>query len=469
MRGHGRKTKGVETLLGDPKKAIVKLSIPIILAMSVNSVYNLVDAIWVAGLGADALAAVGFFFPFLFITMAVSTGIGVGASSAISRAIGAKDHEAADKVGMHTMVLVLLLSVAFTIPFLIFVQDIFVAIGAGATAGMATQYGRVMFSGTIIFFFANIGMAILRGEGDATRSMWAMVLGAGLNIVLDPIFIYTLDMGVVGAAWATLVSISVTAVLMFYWLFVKKDTFVTYRLRGIKLERPVFKEILRVGLPASALQLSMSIMMIILNLLIVYVGGTDGVAIHTTGWRIAMIAVLPLLGISTGVTAVTGAAYGARAFAKLKAALLYSVKVGLVIEATIGTLTFIFAPQIVSIFTYSEGAAGLADGMVVFLRAVVLFYPGVAFGMMASSTFMGTGHAMKALTVTLIRTVVLTPPFCILFAITWGMGLPGIWYGIVVGNLTGSLIAFVWGYHFVSKLDIEAGAEEGSPAGGEPQ
>ena len=101
-----KETKGVETLLGDPEKAIIKLSLPMIAAMSVQTIYNLVDAIWVSGIGADALAAIGFVYPFFFLAMGLSNGLGVGAGSAISRRIGARDKPGADNVAVHTLSLI---------------------------------------------------------------------------------------------------------------------------------------------------------------------------------------------------------------------------------------------------------------------------------------------------------------------------------------------------------------------------
>ena len=110
-------TEGVKTLLGDPKSAITKLAWPMMIAMAAHTIYNLVDAIWVSGLGTDSIAAIGFFFPFFFIAMAISTGIGIGGGAAISRRIGAKDKDGADNVGIHTIILMVIISVFFTIPF----------------------------------------------------------------------------------------------------------------------------------------------------------------------------------------------------------------------------------------------------------------------------------------------------------------------------------------------------------------
>jgi putative MATE family efflux protein len=208
------KTKGIETLLGDPKKAIIKLSIPMIIAMSVQTIYNLVDALWVSGLGADALAAVGLFFPFFFILIAVATGIGVGAGAALSRRIGAKDKDGSDNVAIHSLLMMMGASVVMVAVFVPLTRPMFEAMGAtGDVLEMTVQYSTILFAAAPLLFFMNWATAILRGEGNVTRPMWAMTLGAIINMVLDPIFIYTLDMGVAGAAWASVVSITVSVVL----------------------------------------------------------------------------------------------------------------------------------------------------------------------------------------------------------------------------------------------------------------
>lgn len=447
-------TEGVKTLLGEPKKAIIKLAIPLIIAMSVQTLYNLVDAIWVSGLGADALAAIGFVFPFFFMAIALSTGLGVGVGSAISRKIGARDKEGADNVAVHSIIIMLLFTVVFTIPLFVFAGDIFVLIGAGKTAGMAAAYGSVIFAGGIFIFFSNTANSILRSEGDVKRAMYAMMLGAGLNIVLDPIFIYTLDMGVAGAAWATIMSFGVTSILMINWLFLKKDTYVSFKFSNFKFNKKIVKDIFGVGLPASLSQLSMALTMIIINVMIVMVGlgSTDGVAVYTTGWRVAMIAILPLLGIATAVVSVSGAAFGAQSFEKLKVSHLYAVKIGVMIETVIAAATFIFAPQIAAVFTQSEGAAHIASDLTFFLRVMCIFYPAVSFGMLSASVFQGTGKGINALLATTLRTLILTPLFVVVLAFSFNIGLIGIWFGIVAANIIGSAVAFSWARLYIVKL-----------------
>ncbi|MBK5190756.1 MAG: MATE family efflux transporter [Methanosarcinales archaeon] len=415
-----------------------------IAAMSVQTIYNLVDAIWVSGLGVDALAGIGFVFPFFFMAMALSNGLGVGTGSAISRRIGARDKKGADNVAVHTIIIMVLLAIVFTIPLLVFVDELFALIGAGKTLGMAVAYGRVIFAGSIFLFFTNIANAILRGEGDARRAMYAMALGAGLNIILDPIFIYTLGMGIAGAAWATVLSLGITSVIMLNWLLIKKDTYVSFTFHNFKCDKSIVKDIFGVGLPSSVMQLSMSLTMLILNVIIVMVGGTDGVAIYSTGWRVASMAVLPTIGIATAVVPVTGAAFGARSFEEVSIAHLYAVKIGLMMETAIAVATFIFAPQIAAVFTQAEGAAHIAPDLTIFLRIICLLYPTISFGMLSSSVFQGTGKGLNALLVTVLRTLILTPLLAVIFAFNLGLGLVGIWWGLVVANTIGVTVAFSW-------------------------
>ena len=459
-----KETEGVKTLLGEPKKAVLKLAIPMIIAMSATTIYNLVDALWVSGFGADffsaadvaevgtvALAAVGFVLPFFMMIMAISTGLGVGGGSAISRRIGAKDKEGADNVAIHTMIITMLVAIVFTLALFFFADRIFVSIGTTESAGMAVSYGKVIFAGSFVMFFTNVAYAILRSEGDAKRAMYAMMFGAGLNIALDPIFIYIFKMGVTGAAYATVLSMSITSAVLAYWLFFRKDTYVSFNFRDFNFKKDIIKDIFRVGLPASVQQLSMSITMLFIIIVITIVGnGDNGVAIYNTGWRIVMIAVLPLLGIATAVISVGGAAFGAESYEKLKTVFMYSIKIGLIAEIIIAAAIFILAPMITAAFTTSDPS--MVEGLLQFLRITCLFYPGAALGIISSSIFQSTGKGTYSLVATLLRTVILTPIFALLFAVTFNMGFVGIWYALVVANLIGSMVSFTWARLYISKL-----------------
>lgn len=445
-------TQGVKTLVGDPKKAIIKLAMPMILAMSIQTIYSLVDAFWVSGLGANALAAVGLFFPFFFMMLALATGLGVGGGAAISRRIGAKDKDGAGNVATHTMVFMVIVSLAITLPLLLLAEPMFIAIGAGDALEYTLAYSNVLFAGAIIIFFANVSNALLRGEGDAKRAMYAMMLGGIINIILDPILIYGLDMGISGAAWATLISLSISSGLLFYWLFLKRDTYVDINMRGFKHNPEITKDIFKVGLPASVQQLTMSINMLILNIIIIGVAGTDGVAVITTGWRIATLGILPLLGISTAVVSVCGATYGMGNYRKMDTALKYAINLGFKIELVVAVVIFMLAGQIAIIFTQSEDAAHLAPDIIRFFQIAWLFLPGVAHGMLSGAMFQGTGKGMNALALTLFRTVLLTPPLAWSLAVLFGMGLEGVWWGLVIANVSGSIVAYTWARIYIRGL-----------------
>lgn len=447
-------TEGVKTLLGEPKKAVMKLAVPMILAMLIQTVYNLADALWVSGLGADALAAVGFVFPFFMMIMALGTGIGLGSGSAISRKIGAEDKTGADNIAAHSMALLIIIYLAFSIPLTFFSQPIFEALGTGETLSLTVSYAKVIFIGSFFIFFSNIANAILRGEGDAKRAMYALALGSGLNIILDPIFIYTLNMGVAGAAWATILSFAIASLLLANWLFFKKDTFVNFTFKHFHFKKHIIKDIFGVGVPASFSQLSMSLSMLIINFLIVFItgGNTDGVAIYSTGWRVAMIAVLPVMGIATAVISVSGAAYGAKAYEKVNISHLYSVKIGFIFELIIAIGIFVFAPQIAAVFSRAEAASHLEPGLIEFFRVMSIYYPTISLGMLSSSLFQGIGKGLNSFIATVLRTLIFTMLFILIFAITLDGGLLGIWWGIVVANVMSSILVFAWARTYIKKL-----------------
>jgi len=391
------------------------------------------------------------------MAMGLSNGLGVGGGSAISRRIRAQDRAGADNVAVHTIIMMLLTAAAFTLPGVLFADELLIAIGAGRTAGMAAAYARIIFLGSIFIFFTSVGNAFLRSEGDAKRAMYAMLLSTGLNIVLDPICIYTLGWGVEGAAIATVISMGVASLLILNWLVFKKDTYLSFSFRDFSFKRDIIRDILRTGLPAAVQHLSMAFTMLIMNLIIIMVAGTDGVAVYSAGWRVLTVATMPLVGIAMAVVAVCGAAYGADLPGKANTAQLYATKIGVSIEVLIAGVTFILAPWIAAAFTLSGAAVHIGPELVNFLRIVTFFYPAVAFGMFSSALFQGTGKGMNALLVTILRTLILTPLFAVLFAFFFGMGLDGVWWGMVTGNLIGSLAAFLWARVYITGLMKKGG------------
>jgi putative MATE family efflux protein len=314
-----------------------------------------------------------------------------------------------------------------------------------------------MFAGAFLLFFGNVGSSLLRSEGDANRAMRALMSGAVLNILLDPLFIYGFGWGVAGAAWASLLSRALVAVVLARWLFFRKDTYVSFRFRGFRFRGDIVRDISRVGVPAAVSHLSMFIMAFAVTTIVAAVGGTHGVAVYTTGWRVVSLAVLPMLGIGTAVTAVCGAAWGAGDPAKARRAYLYAIRLGVTIEVAIAAATMALAPLLAMAFTWSERSEGIADDLVLFLRIIWILFPTVAFGMLSSAMFQGVGRGTIALVMTLLRTIVFTVPLAWILGVLLDGGLPGIWWGLVLAGVVYSPIALGWAVRFLGRAVGSAG------------
>jgi len=439
-------TQGVKILLGDPRKAVLKLSFPMMIGMLSSALYNIVDGIWVAGLGHEALSAIGLFFPLFMIVISLSSGIGIGGSSAVSRSIGEKNQEKASLVAMHTIVIGIFLGSLLTLLLIFYLKDIFNITGArGETAQLALNYGKLIALSSIFLAFSHIGSGILRGEGDTNRAMYALVLGAGLNIILDPLFIYYFRLGIEGAALATLLSIFISSIPIAYWLFFPNNTYVKIKFKHFSFKKKILGEILGVGIPACFAQLSMATAMFILNIIVVKTGGDQGIAVFTSAWRIIMLGTVPLLGVAIGVTAVCGAAYGAKDIIKLREGFLYAIKAGFIFEAITASLVIIFAPKIALIFTYSQKSYAIYQDLVQALRLLILFLPATPLGFLTSAMFQGINKGLNSLIVTILRTIIMQVLFSYFLGVVLKWGLIGVWLGIVMGNLIATVITFNWG------------------------
>lgn len=445
-------TAGISLLTGDPKKAIISLSCPMILAMLLMSGYNVVNAIWVVGLGSDALAAVGFMTPVFMIILGLGTGIGAGATSAIARRIGAGDHEGASNNAVHALIIALILSAIVTLPLVVFAEPIALLFGAGETAGLAVAYGQVLFAGSFFILFVNIAYGILRAEGDAKRTMYAMVAASLLNIVLDPLLIYGLGLGIAGAAWGTIISLAAATVVLCYWFFVRKDTYVCLSRQIFTPSRSVVSDILYVGIPASVEYLLMSALSIILNLILVIVATTDAVAVFSVGFRIVSYGIVPVVAIGTSVVSVVGAAYGAQQFGKIRVAHTFSIIFGLAIALSVSVLTGAFAGPIASLFSYSQESSHLYPEIAAFIGVMCFFYPFVPPGLVSASVFQGVGKGPTSLFLTFMRSLVFAAVFAYLLAIPLGMGERGVWWGMVAGEMIGGLLAYAWARVYLSRI-----------------
>ena len=442
----------IDIMLGNPKRALIKMSIPLIVSLLITSFYNLIDAAWVSGLGADALAGVGFFTPIFMILVGFGNGLGSGAAFAISKYIGENDKIKADNASIHSILIDIVVSIIITIILLIFLNPILNAMGAGSTISYATDYGVIILVGSVFIILSNALYGIFRGEGDTKRPMYAMIASAVLNIILDPIFIYTFNLGVKGAAIATIISAVFVILVLVYWLYVKKDTYLKPYLGNFNFKRDISIDVVKVGIPASIQLLNNAFFAAVFSALLAYVGSTDSVAVYSTGWRIVTIGTTPLLAIGTALISVIAANYGAKNFKNIQIAHRYAMKVSIVIAIVVAVLTNFFAGDLASIFASSGSSVRIAHELTGFLSWIVIYYPTMAVGVASTYVFQGIGKGLTAMFQTIMRETGFTILFAYLFAVVLGYGVWGAWMGIVLGEVVSNNITMFWADWQIKKL-----------------
>ena len=444
MMLHNEFSNNVDMMLQNPKKALIKMSIPLIVSLLITSFYNLIDAAWVSGLGADALAGVGFFTPVLMILVGFGNGLGSGAAFALSKYLGEEDKHKADNASVHSIILDIVVSLILTVILMVLLNPILNAMGAGQTIGYATDYGMVVLSGSVFIILSNALYGIFRGEGDTTRPMYAMIASAVLNMILDPIFIYTLNLGVKGAAIATIISSIFVIVILLYWFYIKKDTYLKPLLANFNFKMDISKDIIKVGIPASIQLLNNAFFAAVFSALLAYLGSTDSVAVYSTGWRIVVIGTTPILAIGTALISVIAANYGAKNYNNSQVAHRYAMKVSIIIGLIVAVLTNVFAGDIASIFASSGSSVRIAGELTSFLAWIVIYYPTMGVGVASTYVFQGVGKGITAMFQTIMRETGFTILFAVLFGVILGYGVWGAWMGIVLGEIVSNNITMIW-------------------------
>ena len=445
-------SSSVNIMLGNPKKALINMSIPLIISLLISSLYNLIDAAWVSGLGADALAGVGFFTPIFMILVGFGNGLGAGAAFAISKYIGEENKPKADNASVHSILIDIAVSIIITVILWILLIPILNAMGVGQTIGYATDYGNIIVLGSIFIILSNALYGIYRGEGDSTRPMYAMIASAILNMILDPIFIYYLNLGVKGAAIATIISAVFVILILLYWFYIKKDTYLKPIFGNFNLEKDIGLDIVKVGIPASIQLLNNAFFAAVFSALLAFVSSTDSVAVYSTGWRIVTIGTTPLLAIGTALISVVAANYGAKNYQNIQIAHRYAMKISMIFAFAVAILTNVFAGDIASIFASSGTSVRIASELTGFLSWIVIYYPTMAVGVVSTYVFQGIGRGITAMFQTIMRETGFTIFFAVLFAIFLDWGVWGAWMGIVLGEIVSNNITLLWADLTIKKL-----------------
>ncbi len=448
-------------ILGNEKigKLLIKLSLPAMVGMLVQATYNLVDTIFVGqGVGMNAIGGIAIVFPIQVIIMAIGIGLGIGGSSLISRALGAKNKELASKTLGNMVGASLAIGILFTIISFLFFDNILDIFGAKTETLMtyAKEYFSVILWGIPLISFSVTTNNAVRAEGNANVAMGTMLVGALLNIILDPIFIFGLNMGVKGAALATLISQLATSVYLFAYLQGGKSE-LHLRMENLFPRMAVMKEIVKVGGASFVRQIAGSIMVAILNNALVYYGGEIGVTFFGIAFRLISFMMMPIFGIYQGFQPIAGYNYGAKQHSRVKESLKLAILWASVISVVGSALLMIFPGQIMSIFGGNkEELAPLLEMGIPALRIIVMLMPLVGFQIVSASLFQALGKALPAMILTLSRQVIFIIPLILILPRIFGIN--GVWIAFPISDLLSAVITLIYlivEIKLLNKCDLE--------------
>jgi putative MATE family efflux protein len=445
------KTEDIDLIVNHPKKAINKLALPIIISNLFMMLNNIIDGVWVAGLGPDALAAVGFVTPLFLAMVGFANGLGAGSNSLIARYIGAEDYHSAGNSAIHSIMLSVIVTVLATIVMLIALKPLLLTMGAGDVIEETMTYGSIVMGGIYSIFLPAMMAAIFRSQGEIKRASYPLLFTAVINMILDPIFIYTLNLGIGGAAVATVLSGTIPMILMMYWMFYKRDSFLEVKMSEYKTDFAIYKDILVVGIPASLEQFILSFVSILMNYWLTLLSGTIAVAAYSATWRLVAMGIAPLIGIGMAALTVGGAAYGARNLENFKTALNYGVKLGMISSVVICIFLFVFAEPLSFIFSYTSNAAVLSERVVDCLHILCFFILLMPFGILAGNLFQSMGKGTISLALTFLRAFILEMVFAGLFAFVFDLADIGIYIGMVVGMSIGCMFNYFFINYYLSR------------------
>ena len=431
----------LKAFVDNPSKSLWTLAIPIIAGMGIQTLYSIVDMIFIGRISGSAIAAVAFNFPIFFFVMGISFGLGSGVTASIARFIGSDDKVNADNAAEHAILIAIVISALLTSLGLLYGKQILLKIGCTPEVlPEAWEYLKVSCYGISFGVFSGFFRSILAGEGDMKFPMILAGFGTILNIILDPIFIFTLGFGVAGAAWATTISQMIVFVIFIFMLFVKEHAYVKFQLRDFSLSKYILIDIIKVGLPASLSMIVMAVGQLIFNRMLATFS-TDAVAAYQVGGRIDMVVFLPIFGIASALTTMVGMYFGANEIDKIRYITKYGISRAFIITSIGSILLYIFAPVIISGFTDEIVIKNIA---VDYLRVISLLFPFISIGLTIGRILQGLGLGMPSLIITTIRVIGVAGPLAYYFIYILDKPVEWMWYAMFISGIIATMISIIW-------------------------
>lgn len=438
--------------LGTEKIAtlLMKFSIPAIIGMVVNALYNIVDRIFIGNapdLGSNGLAGITIGFPIMIILLSIGILFGVGGATLFSIKLGQGKLEDADNVLGNTFTMLLISGILFMILGQIFLAPMLRIFGASENVlPYSMTYMRVIFFGAV-FQVLSIGMNnFLRADGQPKLAMITMFVGAGTNIILDPLFIYVLKMGMAGAALATILSqfISMTWILMYFF---NKDHKHRIQLKYMSIRKHIFTEVTALGMPGFLMQLSNSLLNVILNKSLLFYGGDIAISGMGIVNSVQTILLMPIIGLNQGVQPIVSFNYGAKKYERIKLAEKLAIISATIIVISGWILTRMVPSQIVSLFNNEVELINFGSFA---LKTWFLCLPLIGFQILGANFFQAIGRPRSSMFLTLTRQVLILIPAIIIFSNLWG--LRGILYAAPFADAISTILTAIWFYFGMQSL-----------------
>jgi putative MATE family efflux protein len=433
-------------------RLLMKFSIPAIVGMLVSALYNIVDRAFVGhGVGYLAITGISFVFPIMTIIMAFGMLIGIGATALISIKLGQKKKEEAEVILANTLVLLIIVSIAITIIGLIFCDPIIKVFGAtGEVMSYSKQYITIILIGTLSQTLAFGLNNIIRADGKPMIAMGTMIIGAVINAILNPLFIFVLHFGIKGSALATIISQTISAIWVLSYFFNGKSMLKITK-PNLKLNKKIVIGILSIGLSPFLMQVAASVIGVMLNTNLLRYGGNVAVGAMGAISSVTMLILMPIFGINQGVQPIIGFNYGARKYDRVKKALRIAIVAATAITITGAIFIELFPTAILAIFSSSDleftkvGAHGI--------RIFLMMLPILGFQIVSSNYFQATGRPKHSIFLSLIRQVIVLIP--LIYILPHFLELNGVWFSGPISDFIASLVTAIMLFRELSHLDLK--------------
>jgi putative MATE family efflux protein len=438
--------------LGEGKisRLLIRFSVPAIVGMLVNGMYNVVDRIFIGrGVGYEGIAGITIGFPLMLLIMAFGMLVGIGATAQISIRLGERKKDEAELILGNCFSLLVITSLGLTLFGLVFLDPLLKFFGASpAILPYAHDYMEVILAGAI---FQGVGFGmnnIIRADGQPGTAMLTMILGAVLNALLCPVFIFWLKMGMHGAAFATVISQGCSAVwvLIYFW---GKQSHLKIRWPNLKLKLPVIGSIIAIGFAPFGMQVAASILNIILNNSLQVYGGDMAVSAMGIVYSILMLILMPIFGINQGAQPIIGYNYGAKKFDRVKETLKLAVLAATAIVVTGFIMTRMIPEQLIHLFNDTDYQLVKLGSQT--LQVFLLMLPMVGFQIVSANYFQAVGKPIQAMILSLSRQVLLLIPA--LLILPGFFGFNGVLAAGPVSDFGSSLLTGLWLFYELKHLE----------------